>query len=202
MDRYLAQAGLGAASRRVYRISLASWAWPLVGRQAPLGARRRGAAPPIVPLARLDQPGAGPRLAAAMTGRAAVTGTRTANRELSALRSAVAWWQDQGWIGSDPTTGLRLLAGPPPGPEPLTSDQVSQLFEVTGSLREHALWRVLYDTSAAVEDVLGLDIGRLDLAGLRARAGPRERPAGCAGPRPPASSWAGWSRAGRLGRCS
>ena len=37
VDRYLAQAGLGAASRRVYRISLASWAWPLVGQQAQIG---------------------------------------------------------------------------------------------------------------------------------------------------------------------
>ena len=196
VDRYLAQAGLGAASRRVYRISLASWAWPLVGQQAPHGARRRGAAPPIVPLARLDQPGAGPRLAAAMTERAAVTGTRTANRELSALRSAVAWWQDQGWIGSDPASGLRLLAGPPPGPEPLTSDQVSRLFEVTRSLREHALWRVLYDTSAAVEDVLGLDIGRLDLAGLQARAGPRGAPGGMRWT-PAASQLLGWLVAGR-----
>jgi integrase/recombinase XerD len=172
VDRYLAQAALGTASRRVYRISLASWAWPLVGQQAPRGTRRRGAAPPIVPLARLDEPGAGPRLATALAERAAVTGARTANRELSALRSVVAWWQDQGWVSADPTTGLRLLAGQPTGPDPLTSDQVTWLFEATSSLREHALWRVLYDTSAAVEEVLSLDIGRLDLAGLRARAGP------------------------------
>jgi integrase len=172
VDRYLAQASLSAASRRVYRISLASWAWPLVGQQAPHGMRRRGAAPPIVPLARLDEPGTGSRLAAAMTGRAAVTGTRTANRELSALRSAVAWWQDQGWISADPTIGLLLLDGQPPGPVPLTGEQVTRLFQGTRSLREHALWRMLYDTSAAVEEVLGLDIGRLDLAGLQTRAGP------------------------------
>jgi hypothetical protein len=172
VDRYLAQAALGAASRRVYRISLASWAWPLVGQAAPRGPRRRGAAPPIVPLARLDEPGAGSRLATALAERAAVTGTRTANRELSALRSAVAWWQDLGWISADPTTGLRLLAGQPRGPDPLTTGQVARLFEAASSLREHALWRVLYDTSAAVEEVLSLDIGRLDLPGLRARAGP------------------------------
>src|SRR5258708_257693 len=32
VDRYLAEGGLGPASRRVYRISLASWTWPLVGK--------------------------------------------------------------------------------------------------------------------------------------------------------------------------
>jgi integrase/recombinase XerD len=196
VDRYLAQAALGAASRRVYRISLASWAWPLVGQQPPHGAQRRGAAPPVVPLAQLDEPGTGTRLAAAMAERAAVTGMRTANRELSALRSAVAWWQDQGWIRADPTTGLRLLAGQPPGPDPLTSDQVTRLFGVTRSLREHALWRVLYDTSAAVEEVLGLDIGRLDLAGLRARAGPPGVP-GWMHWTPAASQLLRWLVAGR-----
>ncbi len=32
VDRYLAEAQLSPGSRRVYRISLAGWAWPLVGR--------------------------------------------------------------------------------------------------------------------------------------------------------------------------
>ena len=59
VERFLGQAALGPASRRVYRISLASWSWPLVGRPAPRGAGRRGAAPPFVSLARLDDPGAG-----------------------------------------------------------------------------------------------------------------------------------------------
>jgi len=31
---------------------------------------------------------------------------RTVNRELSALRSAVGWWQDLDWIRRDPTAGL------------------------------------------------------------------------------------------------
>src|ERR1022692_50602 len=64
VDRYLAGASLGAASRRVYRISLTSWAWPLVGRQPPQGPRRRGAMPPVVPLALLDRAGTPPRPAA------------------------------------------------------------------------------------------------------------------------------------------
>src|ERR1700684_2960843 len=83
-ERYLGQAALGPASRRVYRISLASWSWPLVGRPAPRGARRRGAAPPLVPVGLLERPGTGPALAAALRDRAAGTDVRTVNRELSA----------------------------------------------------------------------------------------------------------------------
>ena len=39
VDRYLDQAALSVASRRVYRISLVGWAWPLVGKPVPSGAR-------------------------------------------------------------------------------------------------------------------------------------------------------------------
>src|SRR5262249_21118936 len=107
VDRYLSQATLGAASRRVYRISLAGWAWPLAGKPIPVGPERRGAVPPVVPLALLDDPRTGGRLAAALAERAAGADARTVNRELSALRGAVGWWQDQGWIRADPSAGLR-----------------------------------------------------------------------------------------------
>jgi hypothetical protein len=106
-DAYLGQAPLSAASRRVYRISLAGWAWPLVGRPIPARALRRGVAPPVVPLALLDDPGTAGRLAWALADRAAASDARTVNRELSALRGAVGWWQDLGWIRADPTAGLR-----------------------------------------------------------------------------------------------
>jgi len=89
VDRYLAEASLGPASCRVYRISLTSWSWALVGRRAPQGSGRRGAAPPVVPLALLDSEQARPRLAAALADRAMATDARTVNRELSALRSAI-----------------------------------------------------------------------------------------------------------------
>jgi integrase/recombinase XerD len=63
VDRYLDQAALGVASRRVYRISLISWAWPLVGKPVPSGAERRIQTPPLLPLALLDDPGTPDRLA-------------------------------------------------------------------------------------------------------------------------------------------
>lgn len=184
VDRYLGQAALGPASRRVYRISLVSWAWPLVGRPAPHGAGRRGAAPPFVPLARLDDPGTGPALAAALRDRAAGTDVRTVNRELSALRSAVAWWQDQQWISHDPTAGLRHMAGPPPPQPGLTGRQLSRLFQAAPTLRDHALWRVLHDSAAPAGEVLRLNVGSLDLARNRGRAGP-----------PWPGQWIGWGSA-------
>jgi hypothetical protein len=184
VDRYLAQASLGQASRRVYRISLAGWAWPLVGKRTPHGADRRRAVPPIVPLALLDDAATGPRLAAAVRDRGARTDVRTLNREISALRSAVGWWHDQHWIGSDPTAGLHHLTIPAVPLPALSSEQVANLFRVTMSLREHAFWRVLYDTAASADAILALDVGHLDLPGHRARPGPAQAgPAQAAGPR-------------------
>jgi hypothetical protein len=50
---------------------------------------------------------------------------------------------------------------------PLTSGQVARLFGTGAGLREQAFWRVIYDSAAHVDDVLGLNAG-LDLAGRRA----------------------------------
>jgi integrase len=183
VDRYLADATLGAASRRVYRISLTSWAWALVGQRAPRGAGRRGAAPPVVPLALLDSAEAGHRLAAALGDRGAQADPRTVNRELSALRSAVAWWQDQGWISGDPTTGLRHLPGQAPPVPALTGGQIADLFRVQATLREHAFWRLLYDSGAHVDEVLGLNASRLDLVRGAAPAD---------GPPHPGAHWISW----------
>jgi len=169
VDRYLGSATLGAASRRVYRISLTGWAWPLVDRERPAGAGRRGAAPPIVPLALLDRPEAAARLAAATAARAAVAGARTVNRELSALRSAVGWWQEQGWITADPTAGLRHLTRPATPPLALSEAQHAGLLRAPAGLREHTFWRLLADTGAPAEEILALDADQLDLAGHRTR---------------------------------
>ena len=168
VDAYLTHAPLSAGSRRVYRISLAGWAWPLVGLPIPAGARRRGAVPPVVPLAVLDDPGMASRLAGALADRAAGSDARTVNRELSALRGAVGWWQDLGWIRADPTAGLRHRP-PDELAQPLSAEQVRALFRLRAGLREQAFWRLLYDSGAPASAVLALDAGRLDLDGRRCR---------------------------------
>ncbi|MGH3253036.1 MAG: site-specific recombinase [Trebonia sp.] len=170
VDEYLGQAALGEASRRVYRISLTGWAWPLVGRPIPEAARRRGAVPPVVPLALLDDPATGGRLRGAVAQRAARADARTVNRELSALRGAADWWLDRGWISADPTAGLRhrrpdVLAAP------LGPAQVDELLRLPVGLREHALWRLLHDSGAGAARALALDAEHLDLARHRTRPG-------------------------------
>jgi hypothetical protein len=171
VDRYLAHAALSAASRRVYRISLAGWAWPLIGQPIPRGSQRRRATPPLVPLALLGDPGTSARLAAALAQRAARSDARTVNRELSALRSAVGWWRGQGWINADPTAGLRHLH-PAAMTVPLRPAQVAELFGLAVSLREQAFWRLLYDSGAPAAAVLELDANWLDLSLHRVRARP------------------------------
>lgn len=172
VEVYLDRAGLSSASRRVYQISLASWTWALVGTPVPHGPLRRGAVPPVVPLALLDDPGSRERVAAAFGARTAIADARTANRELSALRSAVGWWRELGWIRADPTAGLRHRHPDAVG-APLSMDQVAALFLLPVSLREHALWRLLHDSGAAAAEVLALDADQLDLSlhRLRPRAG-------------------------------
>jgi integrase len=171
VQRYLEQASLSPGSRRIYGISLASWAWPLVGAPTPLTGARRGARPPAVPLARLDAPDTPARLAAAAARRVREAGPRTLNRELSALRSAVGWWLDRGWISGDPVAGLQRRAHSHAALPPLSGPQVAAVLGLRVSLREQALWQLLYDSGWPAGQALALDAGAVDLAARRARGG-------------------------------
>ncbi|WP_327073631.1 hypothetical protein OG196_19600 [Kitasatospora purpeofusca] len=165
VERYLAAAGLGDGSRRVYRIALDTWAWALADRPVPAGPARRRARPPVLPLALLDHPSAADRLRTAVDRRRTGTDPRTLNRELSTLRAALAWWRARGWIGTDPADGLRPLPlpSPAPGTGPLTPDELRALFALRVPLREQLLWRLLHESGAPVETVLALDVDDLDL---------------------------------------
>jgi integrase/recombinase XerD len=181
IDRYLAATDLGRASRRVYRISLLGWSWPLVGRRAPTGRDRRGAHPPVVPLALLDDPKAPERLQQGLTDRASAAKPRTLTRELACLRAATAWWLAEGWITADPAVGLAPPA-PCPGPIPNASgastparvtaadpDRAHAVLALRAPLRELTLWHLLHESRAPVEQVLALNIDDLDLVGRRTR---------------------------------
>ncbi|GII62455.1 hypothetical protein Skr01_25400 [Sphaerisporangium krabiense] len=180
VEHYLGTLRLAEASRRVYRIALATWAWSLVDRPPPEGRARRGAAPPIVPLALLDAPDAPHRLSVALAHRAAVADPRTIGRELSILRGAIAWWRTRGWITADPLRGLR----PPPGqaaePVALTSEQIEAIFALPVPLREKVCWRLLYETAAPIERLLALNVDDLDLGRMRVRAHPENSRSGTA----------------------
>jgi hypothetical protein len=169
VDRYLDAAELGPASRRVYRISLTGWAWPLVGKQPPAGSDRRKASPPILPLALLDHREAHERLAAAVAYRVRHAQARTVNREISALSSAIGWWRGQQWIGTDAAAALRHVSSQPASLGPLTRAQREALFAVPAGLREQAFWRLLQDSGWPAVAVLALDADAIDTAGQWAR---------------------------------
>jgi integrase/recombinase XerD len=110
------------------------------------------------------------------------------NRELSALRSAVGWWRDLGWIGRDPTAGLRNLGGGPAARPPLSDEQAAAVFGLPASLREQSLWRLLHDCGSPVERVLALDAGSVDLARQQSRR-PGAEPIRWSGPTSQLLSW-------------
>jgi integrase len=196
VEEYLAHSSLSLASCRVYRISLTGWTWPLVGRPVPTGRERRRAVPPVLPLTLLDDAGTGDKIAVAVGERARATDARTVNRELSALRSAIGWWQDQRWIQADPTAGLHHLQRQPAGAA-LTADQVERVFLLNAALREHAFWRMLYDTSAHVGEILDLDADQLDLARHGVKPRPGRTPGVAIEWRPATSQILHWLLAGR-----
>ncbi|MFF2042436.1 hypothetical protein ACFVVX_18615 [Kitasatospora sp. NPDC058170] len=169
VERYLTASGLGAGSRRIYRIALDTWAWALADRPVPVGPERRRAKPPVLPLALLDHPDSAGRLRAAVTDRAAGTDPRTLNRELSTLRAAVTWWRAQGWIDTDPAAALRPQPLPEAGPPALGPDDLRALFALRAPLREQTLWHLLHESGAPIEAVLALDADHLDLPGRRTR---------------------------------
>lgn len=174
VDRYLDAAGLSDASRRVYRIALNTWAWTLVDRPAPEGAARRGAKPPIVPLAVLDEAGERVRNYFAVRGAGWQStdsrSARTINRELSILRSAIAWWLAQGWIATDPTQGVaRQTIATPSAQRRLETDDVRRVFALRAPLRDQALWHVLHESGATIERILALNVSDVDRGRSRAK---------------------------------
>ncbi|RAG83954.1 hypothetical protein DN069_19555 [Streptacidiphilus pinicola] len=160
VERYLAAASLSEGSRRVYGIALTAWAWTLVGEDPPAGRARRGARPPVVPLAALEDATVAARVRAALDARA----PRTRERELSTLRSAVRWWRAQGWLHTDPLPDLGSTPAPvsPVDAQPLTGAQLRAVLGLRAGLREQTLWHLLYDTGASAAEVLALDLADLD----------------------------------------
>jgi integrase/recombinase XerC/integrase/recombinase XerD len=138
-------------TRRVYTATLAAF-------RVEVGADR--------PVADLAEPATATQLTAWFTRCWGARAPATFNRNLDALRAALGYWHDQGWLdpGADPTRSLRRRGRAPDRTKALSRDQVETLLgrEDLG-LRERTLWRMLYETAARAGEVLALDVTELDL---------------------------------------
>jgi integrase len=138
-------------TRRVY-------AGTLTALRDELGANR--------PVADLASPATAAQLTAWFTSRWGQQAPATFNRNLDALRAAVRYWHDQGFIDPsvDPTRSLRRRGRAPDRTKALPGAEIEALLgrEDLG-LRERTLWRLLYETAARAHEVLALDVDDLDL---------------------------------------
>jgi integrase len=94
----------------------------------------------------------------------------TWNVSLDAIRSAVAYWQRQGWLGDDFSRMLERRKPRPDHTRALTRAAVEQLLTREDiPLRERTFWSLLYETAARAEEVLALDIEDLDRPNRKAK---------------------------------
>ena len=117
-----------------------------------------------LPVAALDEPAAAARLVGFLADRWGSSAPATFNRNLDAIRAAVGYWHDQGWLATDPTRSVRRRNRAPDRTKALARADIEALLarEDVG-LRERVLWRMLYETAARAAEVLALDITDLDL---------------------------------------
>lgn len=125
-------------------------------------AERIGEARPLVAVAD-DEIG---EALEAMWGRSAAN---TWNARRASVLSWLGWCRERGYDGpAVPAWAKRLT--PPDSQTPARSkmavDRLIARREV--ALREKTLWRMLYETCARSEEILGVNIEELDLAGRRA----------------------------------
>ncbi len=120
-------------------------------------------------IAVLDTPPGAGTLAAAFTAASGSLAPATRARHLAALRSALAWRRRRGWLAGDPTSGWARPRVPVDTTRALTRGQVAALWRLDMPLRDKTLWRMLYETAARAEEILGLDVEDLELPDKRAR---------------------------------
>jgi integrase len=117
----------------------------------------------------LDELGAG-RFAEWFGSQWAGRSPSTWNVSLDAVRSAVTYWQRQGWLAADFSRMLIRRRPRPDRARALSRGEVDQLLTRKDiSLRERTFWRMLYETAARSAEVLALDVEDLDLPNRCAR---------------------------------
>lgn len=119
-------------------------------------------------------------LAEAVTALWGQRSAATWNRNVATVRSFLAWCRRHGWPVGD--LALRVDRRPVPDDDtkviPLA--ELERLWSRADvPVRERAFWRLCYDTAGRAEEILGLDVGDIDLANrtaiARTKGGHRQR---------------------------
>ncbi|MGH3718428.1 MAG: site-specific integrase [Pseudonocardiaceae bacterium] len=93
----------------------------------------------------------------------------TWNKHLSALNSFTAYARRQEWLTSDPGRRLERRKVTRARDKAIPRIRLERLFtDNRHPLRERVLWRMLYETCARAEEILGLDAPDLDMEFRRA----------------------------------
>ncbi|WP_234364998.1 hypothetical protein [Streptomyces sp. RTd22] len=159
VERYLTGAGIAKPSARIYRIPLTTWGWMLTGEPPPTGPARRGAKPPVFPVAAIDDPALPVGLGRAGGGAGGRDGRR--HRQPGAVHRAQGdrlVVQRQGWIECDPTIGIERRPAPPDRTKALAENQITALWRLDVALREKTQWKMLYESAARADEVLCFNV--------------------------------------------
>ena len=105
-------------------------------------------------------------IAAAWGQRAAATW----NRHVATLPSFTAFARRQGWLTADPASVLERRTEPADRTKAIAAASLERLFRREDvAIREKCLWRLLHETAARAQEVLGADVTDLDLENKRLR---------------------------------
>lgn len=149
VDHFLSERALSLGSRRIYRLTLER-----VG--IILGD------PDVTEVTERD-------LVAALTEAYPTASPASWNRHVATLRSFYSFATRQGWTVGDPTRALERRREVVHHDRALTRDQVEAIFnDKSLTVRDQALFRLLYESAARANEVLCLNIEDLDRAKKRA----------------------------------
>jgi site-specific recombinase XerD len=110
-----------------------------------------------------------PEMYAAVMARWDDKAANTYNKHLSALNSFAAYARRQEWLTTDPSRRLERRKVTRARDKAIPRARLERLFtDDRHPLRERVLWRMLYETCARAEEILGLDVPDLDMEFRRA----------------------------------
>ena len=93
-------------------------------------------------------------------------GSRSLQRELSAIRSFFSYLAKRGEAQSNPANGVRPPKAPKTLPKPVDADRLAGLLDAPPDdeleLRDLAMWELFYSSGLRLSELAGLDLADLD----------------------------------------